>query len=77
MLKDKNSPVQLTTDYSDFTSVSGVNFPQKITMNASGEKSRASFEFTISKVEFNTDVKFQPTNTEHYSLSNINQLIKK
>ncbi|MFA5046839.1 MAG: DUF4292 domain-containing protein [Paludibacter sp.] len=77
VLKDKNSPVQLTTDYSDFTSVSGVNFPQKITMNASGEKSRASFEFTISKVEFNTDVKFQPTNTEHYTLSNINQLIKK
>jgi len=77
VLKDKNNPFQLTTDYSDFTSVNGINFPQKITMKALGQKSQASFDFSISRVEFNSDINFQPTNTDHYSLSDINQLIKK
>jgi len=77
ILKDKNNPLQLMTNYTDFTVVNGINFPLKITLKASGQKSQASFDFSILKVEFNSDIKFQPTNTDHYSLSDINQLIKK
>lgn len=77
ILKDKNNPLQLMTNYTDFTLVNGINFPQKITLKASGQKSQASFDFSISRVEFNSDINFLPTNTDHYSLSDINQLIKK
>ena len=77
ILKAKNSDYQLQTDYSDYTVVNGVNFPQKIAMLASSQKSKASCDFSILRVEFNSNFKLTPTNPDRYTLGDIDQLLKK
>ena len=77
VLKAKNSDYQLQTDYSDYTLVNGVNFPQKITLLATDHKSKATCDFSILRVEFNTDIKLSQTNPDRYSLGDIDQLLKK
>jgi len=77
ILKAKNSDYQLQTDYSDYTMVDGINFPQKIALLASNQKSKATCDFSILRVEFNTDIKLSPTNPDRYSLGDIDQLLKK
>ena len=77
VIKAKNSDYQLQTDYKDYTMVSGINYPQKITLLASDQKTKASCDFSILRIEFNTDVKLIPTNPDRYSLSDIDQLLKK
>jgi len=77
VLKAKNSDYQLQTDYSEYTLINGVNFPQKITLLATDQKSKATCDFSILRVEFNTDIKLSPTNPDRYTLGNIDQLLKK
>lgn len=77
VLKAKNSDYQLQTDYSDYTVVNGVNFPQKISLQATSQKSKATCDFSILRVEFNTNIKLSPTNPDRYTLGDIDQLLKK
>ena len=77
LLKAKNSNYQLQTTYSDYTQLNGVNFPQKILLQAGNQKTIATCDFSIQKVEFNTNIKFQPTNPERFSRGDIEQLLKK
>jgi len=77
ILKGRNSDYQLQTDYSDYTVVNGVSFPQKIAMLASSQKSKASCDFSILRVEFNSHFKLTPTNPDRYTLGNIDQLLNK
>jgi len=77
LLKGKITRYQLQANYEDFTVVNAVNFPQTIKMLANNEKTKVSCNFSILKVEFNTDLKFIPSNTERYSPGDIDQLLKK
>jgi hypothetical protein len=77
VLKAKNSDYQLQTDYLDYTMVNGVNFPQKIALQATNQKTKASCDFSILRVEFNSDIKLIPTNSDRYSRGDIDQLLKK
>ena len=77
ILKAKNSDYQLQTDYTDYTIVNGINFPQKIALQATNQKTKATCDFSILRVEFNTDIKLTPTNPDRYSRGDIDQLLKK
>lgn len=77
LLKAKNSNYQLQTDYADYTTINGVSFPQKIALNARNDKTKASCNFSILKVEFDKELKFQAQNAERYSRGDIDQLLKK
>jgi len=77
ILKAQNSDYVLQTDYSDYTIVNGVNFPQKIALLATNQKTKATCDFSILRIEFNTDLKFSPTITDRFSRGDIEQLLKK
>jgi len=77
ILKAKNSNYKLQTTYADYADVNGISFPQKIALLANNDKTKASCDFTILKVEFNTDLKFAATGTERYTRGNIDQILKK
>lgn len=77
ILKAKNSDYELQTDYSDYTAVNGINFPQKIALQATGQKTKVTCDFSILRVEFNTNFKLTPTNPDRYTLGDIDQLLKK
>lgn len=77
LLKPKNSNYQLQTNYDEFSVMDGVNFPQKIALHATNEKSEASCDFSILKVNFNSDIKFSKTNPDRYTRGDIDQLLKK
>jgi len=46
-------------------------------LQASSQKSKASCDFSILRVEFNSDLKLTGTNHDRYTLGNIDQLLKK
>ena len=77
VLKAKNSDYQLQTNYSDYTVVDGINFPQKIALLATNQKTKATCDFSILRIEFNTDIKLSPTSPDRYTRSDIEQLLKK
>lgn len=77
VLKEKNSSIQLQTEYTDFSKVNGINFPQKITMKATTRDNQTLIDFTVLKIEFDSDIKFQSTNSDRYTQGDINQFIKK
>lgn len=77
VLKAKNSDYELQTDYSGYTTSNGVNYPQKIALQATGQKTKVTCDFSILRVEFNADIKLTPTNPDRYSLGDIDQLLKK
>ena len=77
VLKSKNSDYQLHTKYEEYTLSDSVNFPQEIALKATGQKSNASCDFSILRVEFNPTIKFTPTNTARYTRGDIEQLLKK
>ena len=77
ILKAKNSSYQLQTNYEDYTVKNGVNYPQKITISATNQKSTAICIFSVLKFEFDTDMKFIPSIHDRYSKGDIEQLIKK
>jgi len=77
LLKTKGSDYQLQTNYSDYTAVNGVNFPQKIVLQIGNKKTNATCNFSILRVEFNTDLKFIPTSSDRFSYGELDQLLKK
>lgn len=77
LLIAKNTGYQLQTTYQDYTVVNAVNFPQKISMVATNQKSSAYCNFSILRVEFNNKLTFAKTNTDRYTRGDIDQLIKK
>lgn len=77
LLKGKNTSYQLQANYEDFSVINAVNFPQTVKILATNEKTKVNCNFSILKVEFNTDLKFIPSNTERYSPGDIDQLLKK
>lgn len=76
-LKSNDSDYQLQTSYSDYIRQNEINYPQKITLHANGQKSRANADFSILRVEFNTALKFQPTNAARFNRADIDQILKK
>jgi len=78
ILKAKNSDYQLQTTYSDYTTENGgVSFPKTIALRAFNDKTKMSCDFSILKVDFNTDLKFNALGTEKYTRGDIDQIIKK
>jgi len=77
ILRAKNSDYQLETNYADYTMVNGVNFPQSIALQATNQQTKASCEFSILRVEFNTDLRLSPTNPDRFTKGDIDQLLKK
>lgn len=77
ILKTTNSNYQLQTDYSEYAVLNGVSFPQKIVLQVNGQKAKNVCEFSILKVDFNTDLKFVNTNPDRYTKGDIEQLLKK
>jgi hypothetical protein len=77
LIKAKNTDYQLQIKYSDYTQINGVNFPQEIDLQAGNQKTKALCNFSILKVEFNTNIKFQPTGSERYIHGDIDQILKK
>ena len=76
-LKAKNSTYQLQTNYENYTKQDSVSFPQKITFLAFNEKTKASCNFEILRVQFNTVLKFTPTSTARFTKGDIEQLLTK
>jgi hypothetical protein len=77
LLKAKNSNYLLETNYADYTLVNGVSFPQTITLLATNDRNRVACEFSISRVEFNKEIKLSPTNPDRFIRGDIDQLLKK
>ena len=77
LLKGKNSNYQLQTSYKDYAIVNGINFPQSILLQVSSPNTNASCEFSILRVEFNTNLKFQPTSSDRFTRGDLEQLLKK
>ncbi len=77
LLIAKNSNYQLSTNYSDYIVEKGVNFPQKIMLNATNQKTEASCEFSVLRVDFNSPLKLVASDTGRYSHGDIEQLLKK
>ncbi len=77
VLKDKDNKYQMQTNYENFAMVNTVNFPQKISMHITNQKSKVSCDFSVQKVEFNSKVIFSPSSQRIYTRSNIDLLLKK
>jgi hypothetical protein len=71
------TPYQLNVDYREFTNTNGTNFPLKIAILISNQRSNVSSVVSILKIDFNTQLKFTAGNTDKYSRSDINLLLKK
>ena len=76
-LKAKNSTYQLQTNYENYTKQDSVSFPQKIVFMAFNEKTKASCNFEILRVQFNSVLKFTPTSTARFTKGDIEQLLNK
>ena len=77
ILKGINSNYLLQTIYTDYSVMNGVNFPQKIALQATNQKTKVACDFSILRVEFNTDLKFSPTSPERFTRGDLDQLLKK
>lgn len=77
-LRSKTNSYQLQTKYSNYVNQSGINFPQLISIIANNNnKTKATCNLSILKVEFNTAIKFQALATDRYSRGSIDQILKK
>lgn len=77
LLKEKNNNYQMQTNYTDFAIINEVNFPQKISMLITNQKSKVTCNFSFQKVEFNNKLKLIPSSKTHYALGSVDQLLKK
>jgi len=77
ILKATNSNYQLETTYANYATTNDINFPQTISLVANNQKTKAACEFSILRVEFNTNIKFSPTNPDRFTRGDIDQLLKK
>jgi hypothetical protein len=73
----KNIDYVLRATYSNFETIGNVNFPIKIAVVATGEKNKMICDFSILKVDFDTNISFTSNSTERYTKGNIDQLLKK
>jgi hypothetical protein len=77
VLTTGNNSYQLETSYENYSKQDSVNFPQEIHLVATGQKTKASCDFSILKVTFNQNLTFRPTNPERFTKGNIENLLKK
>ena len=77
LLKAVNSDYQLQTIYSEYLLQNGVNFPQKIALQVSNQKTKATCNFSVLRVQFDTDLKFIPTRAGRLTPGNLDDLLKK
>lgn len=77
ILKAKSSNYQLQTTYADYADVNGISFPLRIALLANNDKTKVSCDFSILKMEFNSNLKFSATGIERYTRGNIDQILKK
>ena len=77
LLKSVTGNYSMQTTYSDYSLQNGVNFPQNISLKISGLNTVVSCDFSILRVEFDTDLKFIPTNAANFTRADLDQLLKK
>jgi len=77
LIKTINTDYQLQTTYSEYLLQNGVNFPQKIALQVGNQKTKATCNFSILRIQFNTDLKFIPTPTGRLTPGNLDDLLKK
>jgi hypothetical protein len=61
--------------YDDFQNITGVNAPQKLTLEIANEDYPVSCEFLVSRVTFDKEVKVAPSNTERYTRGTVDDLL--
>jgi len=76
-LQPQNSDYQMTVDYSDFTLLDILNFPQNIKLEAKNKTHNLNCDFNISKVVFDNKIVFSPLDASKYTRGDINQLMNK
>jgi hypothetical protein len=72
-----NTKYNLTTTYSDFALFDNINFPQKISIQASNNKNNLDCDFKINKAIFNTPLDLQSMDKHRFVKAEINQLMNK
>ena len=77
LMKSVNGNYQMQTIYSDYSQQNNVNFPQKIELQIGSQHTKATCNFSILRVEFDTDLKFIPTNPDRFTRADLDQLLKK
>jgi hypothetical protein len=76
-IASQNSKYNLTTSYADFALLDGIDFPQKIQIQASNNKNKLHCDFNINRVTFNGSVSLQALDKNRYQKTDIEQLMKK
>ena len=77
VIKAINGNYQLQTVYSDYTVQNGVNFPGTIALQLGTQNTQIKCSFSILRTEFNSNLKFVPTNKVGYTRANLDQLLNK
>ena len=72
-----NTKYNLTTTYSDFALFDKINFPRKISIQASNSNNSLDCDFKINKVTFNTPMDLRSMDKSRFVKADINQLMKK
>lgn len=76
-LKSNTSDYVMAVDYSEFSPIDGIVFPQKIKLKALSKKHAMNCDFSISRVVFNNKIVFSSIDPARYDRADINQLMKK
>lgn len=76
-MASRKSAYTLDASYSSFALLGGVNFPQKITINATDKRKGMNCDFTINKVVFNETVQLTEISRQRFVKTDIEQLLKK
>lgn len=73
----QNSKYKFIASYEDFALLDGLNFPQKIKINANNSQNYLRCDFSINRVAFNTNLSLQALDKSGYQKTDINKLLKK
>ena len=77
ILTNKTETHRLTTTYNDYVESRGVNYPRNIAIRVFDKNDlMMSLDLKIQKINFNSDLKLSLSNTERYTQSSLDQLIK-
>jgi hypothetical protein len=77
LLQSKKDDYKLESNYDKYTVTEGVNHAQRIAIKAEGRNNAARCGISVLRVEFNTNIKLQPTNPARYMRGDIDQLLTK
>lgn len=77
LMNDVTNKNQVTINYTGFSLTSGINFPKEISILAKNENKTASCNLSIDRVEFNSPIRFVPTNTRRFVRTDIFKLLQK